>query len=86
MGVWGVNINFRISLDIYMYPFHIKDIILGILVAYVSIDLLLSGHPGTILTLFKGNVDTGIVVVIGLAMGLLTYHFARKSRESFVKI
>jgi hypothetical protein len=73
-----------------MYPLHIKDIILGVLVTYVVIDLLLAyaikvRHPGVLSTITSALSDenVGVVVVIGIASGLLAYYFARKSREHF---
>lgn len=73
-----------------MYPLHIKDVLLGILAAYVAVDLLLAysvgaRHPGVLATIMSTLKDEniGIVLAIGLGVGILTYHFARKSRERF---
>jgi len=71
-----------------MYPLHFKDIIIGILVAYVVIDLLLAyairvRHPGVFVTISTAISDenTGVVLVIGIAAGIMAYYAARKSRE-----
>lgn len=76
-----------------MYPLHIKDIVLGVLVAYVVIDLLLAyavrvRHPGVLATVTSALSDenVGVVLVLGIASGLLAYYFARKSREQFTII
>jgi len=73
-----------------MYPFHFKDILIGVLVAYVVIDILLSyavsvNHPGVFSTIKSSlsNENVGVVVVIGAAFGLLSYYLSRKSREQF---
>lgn len=73
-----------------MYPLHIKDVVLGVLVAYVVMDLLLAyaiktRHPGVLASISSAMSDenVGVVVVIGLASGLLAYYFARKGREAF---
>lgn len=69
---------------------HWKDILIGLLVAYIVIDLLLayatkSRHPG----LFRGlenavkDESYGIVLVIGVGAGFLAYYLARKSRDLF---
>ena len=73
-----------------MYPLHLKDIILGVLVTYVVIDLLLAyairvRHPGVFATISEAITDEniGVVLVIGVAAGILAYYVARKSREQF---
>jgi hypothetical protein len=78
------------SIVLIMYPLHIKDIVLGVLVAYVVIDLLLAyairvRHPGVFATLTASLSDEniGVVLVLGIAAGLLVYYLARKSREQF---
>lgn len=76
-----------------MYPLNIKDAILGVLVAYVVIDLLLAyairvRHPGVVSTVMSALEDEniGVVLVIGIASGLLAYYISRKSREQFSMI
>ena len=73
-----------------MYPQHFKDIIIGVLVAYIVIDILLiyamkGGHPGVLSTVIRSYQDenVGAVIVIGMAMGLASYYVSRKSREHF---
>ncbi len=71
-------------------PAHMKDIVIGLLVAYVVIDLLLayatkSRHPGLFASLQTAMKDenTAVVMVIGACAGLLAYVLARRSREMF---
>jgi H+/Cl- antiporter ClcA len=71
-------------------PSQIKDIIIGVLVAYVVIDLLLmyatkSRHPGLFGALSDSMKDDGVmmVVAIGIGLGFLAYYLARKSRDMF---
>ena len=73
-----------------MYPLHDKDVLIGILVAYVAIDLLLAyairtRHPGVLSSLMSALSDenVGVVLIIGMATGLLAYYISRKSREHF---
>lgn len=69
-------------------PRHILDIVLGLLVAYVVIDLLLaymskSRHPGMLETLKNSMHDENIaaILVIGLGAGVLAYYLARKAHK-----
>ena len=71
-------------------PRHMKDLLLGLLAAYVVIDLLLayatkSRHPGMVAALQSAMHDENIaiVLVIGVAVGVLVYMLARRSREMF---
>ena len=71
-------------------PSHMKDILIGLLVAYVVIDLLLayatrSSHSGLMAALSAAAQDENIavVVVLGLGAGFLAYYLARNSSELF---
>jgi hypothetical protein len=73
-----------------MYPLHPKDILLGVLVAYVVIDLLLAyalkaRHPGVLTSIWSALSDenVGVVLVLGVASGMIAYYLARKSREHY---
>lgn len=73
-----------------MYSSQVKDILIGLLVAYVVIDLLLAyatkmEHPGLFGALWSARRDDGmaVVVVLGIGLGFLAYYLARKSREMF---
>jgi ABC-type antimicrobial peptide transport system permease subunit len=68
----------------------IKDILIGLLVAYVAIDLLLAyatrtRHPGLFATLQVAMKDenVGVVVLIGLGVGFLAYYLASRAREMY---
>ena len=72
----------------FYMPKHIEDVILGLLVAYVVIDVLLaymskSRHPGMLETLKNSMHDENIaaVLVIGLGAGVLAYYLARRARN-----
>lgn len=67
-----------------------KDLIIAVLVAYLVIDLLLAyavrvRHPGVFQTLMSSmqNENVMVVLVIGIAAGVLAYYLARRSREMF---
>ena len=69
---------------------HPKDLLIGVLVAYVVIDLLMayavrSRHPGVVEVFERAMRDENVlvVVVLGIASGLLAYYLARRSREMF---
>lgn len=71
-------------------PRHIRDILLGLLSAYVAIDLLLaygskSRHPGLFATLQQSMSDenVAVVLVIGVCVGILVYVLARRSRDLY---
>ena len=71
-------------------PAHMKDILLGLLAAYVAVDLLLayaskSRHPGLLAVLQQSMNDenVAVVLVIGVCVGLLVYVLARRSRQLF---
>jgi hypothetical protein len=72
-----------------MHPRHLKDVIIGVLVAYVVIDLLLSyatdHHRGMLSVLSRIGSDENcmVVVVLGVGAGILGYTLARRSRELF---
>jgi ABC-type antimicrobial peptide transport system permease subunit len=75
----------------HLSPSQIKDIIIGVLVAYVVIDLLLAyatraRHPGLFATLQSAMSDenVGVVVLIGLGVGFLAYYLSSRARELFV--
>lgn len=85
----SVNMHFGINFDLHM-PRHVKDILIGLLVAYVVMDLLLAyvakaRHPGLFATLQNAMKDenTAMIVVIGLAAGALAYILARRSKDYF---
>lgn len=72
----------------FYMPKYAEDIILGLLVAYVVIDMLLaymskSRHPGMFETLKNSMHDENIaaVLVIGLGAGVLAYYLARRARN-----
>lgn len=79
------------TLDIKLnFPRHLKDLLIGLLTAYVVIDLLLmyatkSRHPGLFAAVQSAMHDenVAIVLVIGAAVGVLAYVLARRSREMF---
>lgn len=73
-----------------MMVYHAKDLIIAVLVAYLVVDLLLAyaikaRHPGVLETLSSSLKDENIMVVlvIGVAAGVLAYYLARRSREMF---
>lgn len=70
-------------------PHHIRDILIGLLVAYVVADLLLayatkSRHPGLFAALQSAMNDENIAVVLVIAacVGILAYVVARRSSRS----
>ncbi len=77
--------------DIHLHmPRHIKDLLIGILVAYAAIDFLLmyatkNRHPGLFSAIQNAMHDenVAVVVVIGVCVGILAYVLARRSRELF---
>lgn len=67
-----------------------KDLLIGVLVAYVVIDLLLAyatrvNHPTIFDTLQRSLRDenVAVVVLIGIGVGFLAYYLSSKSRERF---
>lgn len=69
-------------------PRHVKDILLGLLVAYVALDVLLSmagRHQGMFgaLTASFGTEGGIVILVIGLALGFIAYYMARNSTELY---
>ena len=76
-----------------MFPGHIKDLIIAVLVFYVVVDILLTfaakaRHPGLFSTLSRSLEDEGVMVVvaIGLGVAVLAYFLARRSREMFTPV
>jgi hypothetical protein len=74
-------------IDLHM-PHHIKDILIGLLVAYVVADLLLayatkSRHPGLFAALQTAMNDENVAVVLVIAacVGILAYVAARRSSK-----
>lgn len=70
-------------------PHHIKDILIGLLVAYVVADLLLAyatkaRHPGLFASLQAAMHDENIAIVLVIAacVGILAYVAARRSSRS----
>lgn len=70
-------------------PSHMKDILIGLLVAYVVADLLLAyatkaRHPGLFAALQSAMRDENIAVVLVIAacVGILAYVAARRSSRS----
>ncbi len=70
-------------------PHHVKDILIGLLVAYVVADLLLAyatkaRHPGLFAALQAAASDENmaVVLVIAAAVGILAYVVARRSSRS----
>jgi hypothetical protein len=69
-------------------PHHVKDILIGLLVAYVALDILLSmagRHQGMFGALARASSDenVAIILVIGLGLGFLAYYLAKHSREMY---
>lgn len=68
---------------------HPKDIIIGLLVAYIVADILLiyasdRGHLGLFGALQRaGSENVLVVLVIAAGFGILAWYLARKSRELF---
>lgn len=66
-----------------------KDIIIGILVAYIVLDLLLSFYTKCRKDVFSILKDTltneniAVVVVISIACGFIGYYLSSRTREYF---
>lgn len=70
-------------------PAHMKDILIGLLVAYVVADLLLAyatkaRHPGLFAAMQAAMHDenVAVVMVIAACVGVLAYVIARRSSRS----
>ncbi len=71
----------------------VKDIIIGVLVAYVAIDLMLAHMrqppmPCTLMKVFDNirDQDVLIITIVGVLIGFAGWYISKKSRtESFVK-
>lgn len=71
------------------FPPHMRDILIGLLVAYVVADLLLAyatkaRHPGLFASLQAAMHDENIAIVLVIAacVGILAYVAARRSSRS----
>jgi hypothetical protein len=67
-----------------------KDLLISLLVAYVTMDLLLAyamkmRHPGVFETLKNSIKDenAAVVIALGVGAGVVTYFLAKRSREMF---
>jgi uncharacterized membrane protein len=64
-----------------------KDVLIGVLVAYVAIDLVMAcmikGHTTCVEKLFKSlSTSKGLMVlVIGVAIGVAAWYFSSQSKE-----
>lgn len=70
-----------------------KDVIIGLLVAYVAIDLLLAyavggKHQGLFNSISTSSKEENgcLVIVIGLAIGFFAWYLSSKVRECFTPI
>ena len=69
---------------------HLKDILIGILVTYVVIDLLISmlanrNHPSLLEKMLSGLDEENIMMacVIGILVGVLAWYLAKNSKELY---
>jgi hypothetical protein len=70
--------------------YHWKDVLIGLLAAYVTLDLLLAyatkvRHPGVLATLQMAMSDenVGVVVAISLVVGFLAYYLSCRTKDYF---
>ena len=72
---------------------NLKDIVIGVLVAYVVIDVLISmlakrAHPSLIEKMLSGLDQENVMMacVIGVLAGVLAWYLAKNSKELFTVV